>query len=454
MAVELLGRGDREARMGMNNRQRRAAKQRKRKQGHSQRPGGFGRGGFEPGESGSRDAGPFGEGAPFADGTGPNACGAAGLDAAALADLMVGRTVRRLMKSPGSDSDLLERAAALQRQVAPMSARQVAAALHRLLATLLTSARQGGWDSHDLGELVRRRAGAAHVSTLEALLEGPRRIDFAQVAALASGLRIAALLGALPTHGTLPGGGRGSARVRRPGSAASTAHTAQLEKVRALLAKAESTDFDAEAEALTAKAQELISRYSLARLLEDVDHADAGSPGAGVDVRRLWLDPPYVMAKAGLVDAVADANRCHTVVDQRLGFCTVVGDPLDLDAVELLVTSLLVQATSSMLRHGQQVDTWGVSRTRSFRQSFLLAFANRIGERLHATAQAAVRESVEQERLLPALHDQSARVTEAFDALFPSRVRKETSISNRAGYAAGRAAADLASLDVHERLTG
>ena len=36
-----------------------------------------------------------------------------------------------------------------------------------------------------------------------------------------------------------------------------------LHKVRALLAKAEATPFDAEAEAFTSKAQELIARYRI-----------------------------------------------------------------------------------------------------------------------------------------------------------------------------------------------
>src|SRR5438045_2689314 len=44
-----------------------------------------------------------------------------------------------------------------------------------------------------------------------------------------------------------------------------------LAKVRALLAKAESTEFTDEADALTAKAQELMTRYSIDRALVDHD---------------------------------------------------------------------------------------------------------------------------------------------------------------------------------------
>lgn len=416
--------------MGLNNKQRRAAKQRKRtkqRSGH-QRPGGF---------------------APGADGRFDDP--GAGVDPAAFADFMVGRTVRRLVKRPGSDAELLESAAVLQRGIAPLPPQELDAALDRLLGTLLRTAQQGGWDGHDLGELVRRKAGDRHLELLTRLLEGGRR-SFGPLETLASGLRIAALLASVPPLGTLPGTKRSGPGRRAAASAATTVHTAQLEKVRALLAKAESTGFDAEAEALTAKAQELISRYSLERLLEEADDAHGGSRGPEVTFRRLWLDSPYVLAKASLVHEVAAANRCHSVVSEKLGFCTVVGDPMDLDAVELLLTSLLVQATSALLRHGQQVDGWGVSRTRSFRQSFLVAFASRIGERLRGAADDAVRESGQEERLLPVLHDQEARVAETFEALFPSAVTKETSISNPSGYAAGRSAADLALLDVHANL--
>ena len=60
------------------------------------------------------------------------------------------------------------------------------------------------------------------------------------------------------------------------------------DKVRALLRKAESTSFPAEAEALTAKAQDLLARYALDRALLDGDR----SPGAGggpVPLRRVRL---------------------------------------------------------------------------------------------------------------------------------------------------------------------
>ena len=60
----------------------------------------------------------------------------------------------------------------------------------------------------------------------------------------------------------------------------------------------------------------------------------------------------------------------------------MVGFAGDVEAVELLFTSLLVQATAAMMRAGSRTGRNGRSRTRSFRQSFLHAYAVRIGQRL------------------------------------------------------------------------
>jgi hypothetical protein len=104
-----------------------------------------------------------------------------------------------------------------------------------------------------------------------------------------------------------------------------------------------------------------------------------------------------------------------------------------------------------MLRHGRRVDRRGASRTRSFRQSFLVAFAHRIGDRLRtATATAAAAEG--ETRLLPVLRDHNERVDAAFDAMLPHVVQKTTSVSNGGGWEAGLAAADLALLDVRGQL--
>ena len=223
-----------------------------------------------------------------------------------------------------------------------------------------------------------------------------------------------------------------------------------LARVRALLAKAESTTYPEEAEALSAKAQELMSRYSLERL---VGETAPGSDPQPASARRLWLDSPYVAAKALLVDAVAEANRCRTVLSEKLGFTTVLGDEVDLEIVELLTTSLLVQATRVMVAAGRRTTRTGQSRTRSFRQSFLIAYATRIRERLTAARDAGTAAVADPARLLPVLASRERVVDELFRSMFPESASRSFSVGNAAGWHAGRAAADLAVLDTGRAVT-
>ncbi|WP_305058208.1 DUF2786 domain-containing protein [Actinomycetospora soli] len=213
-----------------------------------------------------------------------------------------------------------------------------------------------------------------------------------------------------------------------------------LARVRGLLAKAESTTFAEEAEALSAKAQELMARHALAAAV--VTGGPEAVPTAGV--RRLWLDAPYTSAKSSLVHQVATANRCRAVSLDALDLVTVVGHPTDLDTVELLATSLLVQAGRAMAGAGTG------SRTRSFRHAFLLSYATRIGERLRAAGEAAeaAARAESGEALLPMLAARGEVVERTVADLFPRLTTRRFTVGNAAGWAAGREAADAASLRV------
>jgi hypothetical protein len=170
-------------------------------------------------------------------------------------------------------------------------------------------------------------------------------------------------------------------------------------------------------------------------------------PGAGITSRTVVLHPPYVSAKVSLVAAVALANRCRCVHGTGDDFVTLIGAPGDLEAVDLLTTSLLTQAEVAMRRHRGQVGWDGSSRTKSFRRAFLLSFATRVGQRLREASEVAVEESGGRDRLLPVLTQHAADVDRHLRELFPLLGRaRRTTVSNPAGWAAGRAAADRAQL--------
>ena len=159
-----------------------------------------------------------------------------------------------------------------------------------------------------------------------------------------------------------------------------------LGRVRALLARAEAAELPEEAEELAIQAQELLAARSIGDALIAAGTSHGRQAASG---RRFFLDSPYELARANLLEVVARADRCRAVWHKSLGLSTVLGFPGDLDAVELLFTSLLTQATTAMVQAWSRRDDAGPADTRSFRQSFLAAYVQRIGERLAQTAQAA-----------------------------------------------------------------
>ncbi|EGX54522.1 hypothetical protein SZN_37541 [Streptomyces zinciresistens K42] len=213
-----------------------------------------------------------------------------------------------------------------------------------------------------------------------------------------------------------------------------------LTRIRALLAKAEATGFPQEAEALSAKAQELMARYSIDEALPASRTAAAGDAPAAC---RIGVEPPYEQAKAVLLDAVATANHCRAVWNEPFCFSTVVGFETDLEAVELLHTSLLVQAQSAMTTAEAAQRAAGRRRTKTFRQSFLAAYAQRTATRLAEAARTPVTED-----LLPVLASREVAVGEHLDRMFPhTTTTRLRGVSDEAGWTEGAQAADRARVD-------
>jgi Protein of unknown function (DUF2786) len=223
-------------------------------------------------------------------------------------------------------------------------------------------------------------------------------------------------------------------------------------RIRGLLAKAESSNFAEEADAFMAKAQELMTRHCIDRTM--VDDEAAGDGPSRVEAYRVWLEDPYLEAKSYLLANVASANRCRAVVSTGLGFSTLIGHPDDLDATELLFTSLLVQATRRITDLGNDPKVGRRSRRPSYRRSFFLAYAERIGSRLRESSEAAtvVADEALDNRLLPVLARREEEVDAAVGDLFDDLVEMKLSLSDIAGWVAGTAAADMAELAVHETL--
>ncbi|MFF7335210.1 DUF2786 domain-containing protein [Streptomyces sp. NPDC008150] len=350
-------------------------------------------------------------------------------------------------------------------------------------AEFVAGAWRRGWQPADVVRLVRRDLDDTHVRILAGLIRaqvpqdrprGRRWTD--QLADLPAGdpprtdrfsyattvLELYRLLLALPTLEPLDDPIRRNGRgVDGAGGGHRTGtESRMLTRIRALLAKAEGTEYPEEAEALSAKAQELMARHTIDEAL-----LAAGTPtGDGPVAWRIGVEPPYEQAKAILLDAVATANHCQAVWNEPFMFSTVVGFETDLESVEVLYTSLLVQATSAMTRAeaavraprpGAEARARGAAggggtggggtgggrrRTKTFRQSFLAAYAHRIGTRLAAAAETQVTDD-----LLPVLATREVAVKDRVEHLFPrTTTTRLRGVSDEAGWTEGSRAADRA----------
>jgi hypothetical protein len=337
-----------------------------------------------------------------------------------------------------------------------------------------------GWQPADVVHIARREATGASVPLAVALIaEHARRSDAAarapeewveqltDLGALAPGdpgvvcawhraerrapaaawrivLQLAGVLrGAARIDALLPPPSRWGERRSRPAGSPAAGDDRVLRRIRGLLTKAESTEFPEEAEALTTKAQELMTRHSVDTALLTPGPAQAG--GHEVGTRRVHVQDPYVRAKMSLLAAVAEANGSRVVWYSSMGIANVVGVRSDVAAVELLFTSLLLQAAQALSAAERALGRR--SGSRSFRRSFLLGYAHRIGERMRSarqrvTAEAAAAHGVD---LLPVLRGRQAAVEQRMADLFP-RVRSTRSraSADAGGWFAGREAAERA----------
>lgn len=387
----------------------------------------------------------------------------------------------------------------------PSGLYQTSVVLGELLRERLTWAWEHGWQPADLLRFAARQLGAGEVALLgdavvtdlaryaeptvdrrwfaqlreaeasrwwsediDALRARVNRTPTGWLGVCEDSARVLTLLARLPAVQII-GPAPGKATPARASSVAGSAVDERiLTRVRLLLAKAESTNFEAEADTFTAGAQKLMAKHSI-----DVAMLEAaGGASAGPDAHRIGIDRPYENAKAVLLTVVADANRCRTVWSRELGFMTVLGFAADLAAVETLFTSLLVQATQAVQREGVRRSGSGGSRTRAFRSSFLTSYAGRIGERLREVADAETASAVanaeqgaapyeagdydvgppvahgnSERGLVRVLAQRSEAVDTATDEMFPTLKQHRTRAPrDYEGWASGRAAANQASL--------
>lgn len=211
-------------------------------------------------------------------------------------------------------------------------------------------------------------------------------------------------------------------------------------RVRALLAKAESTPYPAEAEALLAKAQELITRHA-------IDTAELSGPCRRVGHETITFEGSYSQERTQIWNAVARANRCMLIMlrahrGRSVQALTLIGSAEDRELTRLLSVSLETQALARLPHPRSHTERSDIVR---LRRSFLLGFAHQVANRLEA-AVASTHEAAAGCGL-PAVTDRFdelesyARANFEFSWSGPSRSRIDG-----AGYDAGRRHATRADL--------
>jgi hypothetical protein len=159
-----------------------------------------------------------------------------------------------------------------------------------------------------------------------------------------------------------------------------------LDRVRKLLAKAEDEGCSpAEAEALTAKAAELMARYGIDRALLGALRPETDRPADLV----FTLGNPWGDVKRHLLAGLATALRCQCVQTRSAEGTRlhVFGYTSDLERADILFTSLLVQMARALAK--QAVPGAG-GEARAWRRSWMLGFAAAVVARVRAAEETAV----------------------------------------------------------------
>lgn len=228
------------------------------------------------------------------------------------------------------------------------------------------------------------------------------------------------------------------------------AYDSQLERVRKLLAKAEDPAVTAEeAELYNTKAAELIARHGI----DDAVLAAAGHSSDEITVLKLPIENPYSRDKASLLTSIAYPLRCRTLLHragQSVESVTVFGFSSDLGRVELLFTSLLLQASTQLNRVRPEQRVFHESLA-AYRRTWLNGFSRAVHERLQRAEAKAARDHRPAAPGQPSaelvIHDRTTVVQQAFDREYGDLRTASPRRLSGTGYREGHRAGTRATLD-------
>lgn len=212
---------------------------------------------------------------------------------------------------------------------------------------------------------------------------------------------------------------------------------AMIEKIRGLLAKAESSEFEEEADLFLKKATELMAKYR-------IDEALLAAAGKAADdpvERRFISVGTWGIAKGSLIVSLCQAFDCHAVwASKQKGVrrCGLVGHASDLDVVVALFTSLEIQLDREL----QNVKGYDKGGTRAARNSFARGWCNRVGTRVEShykkavVAETAEHSTGDSESVALVLASREQDVNAKYQEFYHTKPRYRTSRTRTSNYGA------------------
>lgn len=206
-----------------------------------------------------------------------------------------------------------------------------------------------------------------------------------------------------------------------------------INKILALLAKAESSEFEAESATYLAKAQELMIKHAVEESqLRPEERETIGSETVTVSRARPDKTLMTVAALSVGVQFIQYSNS-----DRGLLF----GTPSDITFVKALYASLVLQRERFLSREHKPYYENG----RSFNHSFRVGFAGRVHARFKESKRVAVETSGPGTDLVLVTKDKQVEKA-VHDQIGKTRTTAAVRASSHAGHSAGKAAANRADI--------
>ncbi len=253
------------------------------------------------------------------------------------------------------------------------------------------------------------------------------------------------------------------------------------DKIAKLLRKAEATNVAEEAQAFTAKAQELMQLYAIDEELLARARGENDRVAEAIIEDEILYTGIYRDALYDVGAAVAAANNVRRLISKRAArdgrpattVLHLIGFESDVRRVQLLNASVQIQATSAQLNwwrdHKDEYAMYGGMEKFKARREFIFGFSQGLSSKLEeaniraqneAAQHAATRaeeedETVEHEDAVAdatasvalVIQDKQEKVNDWMDETYGGRIRKVSrnyasggGSANGAGYAAGRSA--------------